>query len=179
LSGWGRSSGLCIVILVWLAVEWLYTHCKNLLLALCGCSSVCAVLLAKGQLGKSKRVAWQLFCGTRAPGLSYDRFHPWLSCTNYDCLIHTSDQHVTNVTPIFHYLIHPTHRLPAGFNNMRGSERADWRRYRAAWGDVLQDAATGLGTQRALQLLMQPLSEMVAPKPFDWRTAELAMYCLR
>lgn len=62
---------------------------------------------------------------------------------------------------------------------MRGSERADWRRYRAAWGDVLQDAATGLGTQGALHLLMQPLSEMVAPQPFDWRTAELAMYCLR
>jgi hypothetical protein len=62
---------------------------------------------------------------------------------------------------------------------MRSSERADWRRYRAAWGDVLQDACTALGCQRSLQILLQPLSEMVAPKPFDWQTAELALHCLR
>lgn len=62
---------------------------------------------------------------------------------------------------------------------MRTSERTDWRRYRAVWGDVLQDAAEALGCLRALQLLLQPLSDMVAPKPFDWVTAELAMHCVR
>lgn len=70
-------------------------------------------------------------------------------------------------------------RLPEGFSSMRRGERADWRCYRGAWGDVLQDAATALGSMRALQILLQPLSEMVAPKPFDWRTAELALHCLR
>lgn len=71
------------------------------------------------------------------------------------------------------------HRLPEGYNNMSSSERSDWRRYRITWGDVLQDAAAALGCARALQMLLAPLAEMVAPKPFDWRTAELALHCLR
>jgi transportin-3 len=66
---------------------------------------------------------------------------------------------------------------------MRNSEKADWRRYRHAWADVLVDACDAVGQQRALQLLLMPLTEVsqgvAAGREFDWKTAELALHCVR
>lgn len=45
------------------------------------------------------------------------------------------------------------YRLPDGFNSMRSSERADWRRYRAAWGDVLHVGLLLLASCMALTLV--------------------------
>ena len=72
---------------------------------------------------------------------------------------------------------------------MTPSERAEWKRCRAAWADVLIDAALALGTERTLQLLLAPLRDAAgagggvgaggaAALP-DWQTAELALHCLR
>jgi hypothetical protein len=66
---------------------------------------------------------------------------------------------------------------------MHTKERAEWRRHRHSWGDVLQDAAAAVGETRALQLLLQPLAEISAAvqagSPFDWRSAELSLHCVR
>uniref|UniRef100_A0A383V7P9 Importin N-terminal domain-containing protein n=1 Tax=Tetradesmus obliquus TaxID=3088 RepID=A0A383V7P9_TETOB len=74
-------------------------------------------------------------------------------------------------------------RLPDGYSSMRNSERADWRRHRHAWADVLVDACDAVGQQRALQLLLLPLTEVsqgvAAGREFDWKTAELALHCVR
>lgn len=78
---------------------------------------------------------------------------------------------------------HACTRLPEGFQRMRSSEKADWRRYRHTWSDVLVDAAAAVGEQRALQLLLQPLAELSQAssqgREFDWRMAELALHCIR
>lgn len=66
---------------------------------------------------------------------------------------------------------------------MRSSERADWRRSRHAWSELLTDASEAVGEQRALQLLLLPLTEVsqavAAGREFDWKTAELALHCVR
>lgn len=76
-----------------------------------------------------------------------------------------------------------TCRLPQGFQRMRNSEKADWRRYRHAWSDVLLDSSAAVGEQRALQLLLQPLADLSQAssqgKEFDWQAAELALHCVR
>ncbi|KAF6259150.1 armadillo-type protein [Scenedesmus sp. NREL 46B-D3] len=73
--------------------------------------------------------------------------------------------------------------LPDGYSSMRSSERADWRRCRHAWADVLVDACDAVGHQRALQLLLMPLTDVsqavAAGREFDWKTAELALHCVR
>lgn len=62
---------------------------------------------------------------------------------------------------------------------MPSKERADFRRSRHTWSEVLLDAGSAMGCSHTLQLLVTPLSEMAAPRPFDWRTAELALHCVR
>jgi hypothetical protein len=48
---------------------------------------------------------------------------------------------------------------------------------------VLVDACDAVGQQRALQLLLMPLTEVsqgvAAGREFDWKTAELALHCVR
>lgn len=66
---------------------------------------------------------------------------------------------------------------------MRSPDRADWRRARHAWGDVLADAASVVGEARSLSLLLAPLSDVSAAvgagRPFDWKAAELSLQCVR
>ena len=54
---------------------------------------------------------------------------------------------------------------------------------RVAIGDTLIDAAAVLGGGRTLALLVDPLLELSRKvstgQPFDWRTAEAALYCIR
>jgi transportin-3 len=83
-------------------------------------------------------------------------------------------------------------RLPEMIDTWQRSERLDWRDARHDLGEVLLDAALALGPQRSLELLTAPLQEMsgagaaagspasgAEPPAFSWRTAELALACLR
>jgi transportin-3 len=74
-------------------------------------------------------------------------------------------------------------RFPAGFEDWHRDERLDFKRGRVAIGDTLVDAAGVLGGARTVQLLAEPLLELsaqvVSGKPFDWQTAEAALYCIR
>lgn len=51
------------------------------------------------------------------------------------------------------------------------------------WSDVLLDAASALGGDRALALLLAPLGEVsravAGGGAFDWAAAELALHCVR
>jgi transportin-3 len=93
-------------------------------------------------------------------------------------------------------LVREAMRLPELIDSWPRSERLDWRDARRDLGEVLLDAALALGPQRALELLTAPLQEMsgagggggatssptgggVEPPAFSWRTAELALACLR
>jgi len=86
-------------------------------------------------------------------------------------------------------------RQPDIIESWPRADRAEWRHARHDLGEVLLDAACALGSGRALELLTAPLLEMSgggggaggagagagnsAPAPFSWRTAELALACLR
>lgn len=77
----------------------------------------------------------------------------------------------------------PRHSAPDALAELSSSARADWKRTRAAWGDVLIDAALALRGPRALTLLLAPLHDVARAAggggAFDWQTAELALHCVR
>lgn len=91
---------------------------------------------------------------------------------------HTRPQLRTHTYTHTHTLAIPC-RLPPGWSDMPGKERSNTKRARRDWADVLFDASAAVGPDRALSLLVAPLGEMAAPAPFDWRTAELALHCVR
>jgi hypothetical protein len=66
---------------------------------------------------------------------------------------------------------------------MSGTARADWKRVRALWSDVLVDAAAALRGDRAVPLLLAPLGDVsravAGGGAFDWQAAELALHCVR
>lgn len=85
-------------------------------------------------------------------------------------------------------------RFPDAFDSWHRDERQEFKRARIAVGDTLIDCAMVLGGARMLQLLVEPLLALSAkqaaaataaaaagqaPPPFDWRTAEAALYCIR
>ena len=49
--------------------------------------------------------------------------------------------------------------------------------------DTIEDAASVIGFGGCLQLLLEPLhklsADVAAGLPFDWRSAEAALYCVR
>lgn len=83
-------------------------------------------------------------------------------------------------TPIF---LIGMHRAPDGLSDLSAAARGDWKRTRAAWGDVLVDAALALRADRTLALLLAPLQEVsravAGGGAFDWQAAELALHCIR
>jgi hypothetical protein len=72
---------------------------------------------------------------------------------------------------------------PDDLGELSSAARADWKRARAAWGDVLVDAALPLRPERSLALLLAPLHDVgravAGGAPFDWQAAELALHCVR
>ncbi len=53
----------------------------------------------------------------------------------------------------------------------------------AQMGDPLENCAAVLGYERCLALLVEPLAQLSAQQaqgqPFDWRTAEATLFCVR
>ncbi|GBF90722.1 hypothetical protein Rsub_03023 [Raphidocelis subcapitata] len=74
-------------------------------------------------------------------------------------------------------------RAPAAFADLTGAQRSDWKRARGVWSDVLLDAASALGGERTLALLLAPLGEVsravAGGGAFDWAAAELALHGVR
>jgi hypothetical protein len=74
-------------------------------------------------------------------------------------------------------------RYPADWGSWSREEHIDFRRQRTDMADILEDAAGVVGFGRCLQLLLEPLHALSAGvaqgQPFDWRTAEAALFCVR
>jgi transportin-3 len=75
-------------------------------------------------------------------------------------------------------------RHPDGYAMWTRTQRADFKRARAAVGDTCLDAARVLGGEATLGLLSEPLAALAAASAagtaaFDWRTAEASLYCCR
>jgi transportin-3 len=76
-----------------------------------------------------------------------------------------------------HYML--LFRMPADYTDMSNNQKRNWKQDRTVCVDVLRDAAAVLGSTRALAILIQPLHELNNAPTFDWRTAELALHCIR
>ena len=70
-------------------------------------------------------------------------------------------------------------RMPANYSDMSNSSKRNFKQERSVCVDVLRDAASVLGSTRSLAILIQPLHELNNAPTFEWRTAELALYCIR
>ena len=70
-------------------------------------------------------------------------------------------------------------RVPPGFGGWRRSERAEWRRSRAAVADTLLSVAHLIGGDAALQHLAAPLSPPPGGAPSDPRTIEASLFAIR
>lgn len=74
-------------------------------------------------------------------------------------------------------------RFPDKYDEWSRDVQMDFKDSRKDVADTLLETAEVLGSERLLQLLVEPLQqvaqEMAAGRPFDWRTAEASLYCVR
>ncbi|GAX77385.1 hypothetical protein CEUSTIGMA_g4831.t1 [Chlamydomonas eustigma] len=74
-------------------------------------------------------------------------------------------------------------RYPEQWSAWSKEQHADFKRQRLDISDVIEDAVGVLGFSLCLDLLLEPLksvsADMAGGKPFDWRAAEAALYCIR
>lgn len=86
-------------------------------------------------------------------------------------------------TPVFERLtvsIMGRAAYPVDYNSLSRDDRVDFREGRQRITEVLNDAIQVLGFDRVLQLLLDPLQQMIsAGRPFDWRVAEACLFCVR
>ncbi|KAG1678979.1 hypothetical protein FOA52_013042 [Chlamydomonas sp. UWO 241] len=101
----------------------------------------------------------------------------------------TEEERVRRATfyrPAFEKLVVQTRgrlRYPSNWGSWSREEHMDFRRQRMDMADTLEDAAGVVGFGRCLQLLLQPLHALSAGvaqgQPFDWRSAEAVLFCVR
>ncbi|KAK9827594.1 hypothetical protein WJX81_001986 [Elliptochloris bilobata] len=70
-------------------------------------------------------------------------------------------------------------RLPDNWDALHSDEQKDFKRNRFAVGDTLLDAASVLGAEKTLELLLAPLQEAASAGSGGWRTIEAGLYCVR
>jgi len=74
-------------------------------------------------------------------------------------------------------------RYPEAWGSWSKEAHHEFKRQRHDIADTLDDAAGVVGFGRCLQLLLEPLHQLSAAvsagAPFDWRSAEAALFCVR